>query len=238
MNAFLTLFRTEAKLAIRDGNMLIFAVAFPVGIMLLLGFIASPEALRLDFAGIMCVGVCASGLMGLPLTFSSYRHEKILKRYQVTPVSPLTLLLADTLVQTVFAWLSALIIVLIARFGFGVDVGASPLRLATTLLFVQTCVFGIGFLIASLSPDVKTANWACTIVYFPMLFLSGATVPYEIMPAGLRAFSDVFPLTQGIKLMKGAVLGLPLTDDLARIAVLSGIALVSFFVSLAFFKWE
>ena len=88
MKALNVLFKTEAKLALRGGDMVLFGVIFPVAVMLLIGFISQPEAVRLGFGGIASVGICAAGIMGLPLTISGYRHAKILKRFRVTPVSP------------------------------------------------------------------------------------------------------------------------------------------------------
>jgi ABC-2 type transport system permease protein len=238
MKTFLTLLKTETKLSLRGGDMILFGILFPIGIMLLVGCISSPEAIALGFGGIATVGICASGLMGIPLTFAGYRHEKILRRYRVTPVSPATLLAADTVLQIGFAWVSGLAVYLIARFGFGMKMIGPFSRYALTFVLVQAAVYGIGFLIASLVPNVKSANVVCTIVYFPTLFLSGATVPYEIMPRGLQAFSDIFPLTEGIKLLKGAVLGLDPARDLAGYIALAAIALVCFVVSLACFRWE
>ncbi|HWP68896.1 MAG TPA: ABC transporter permease [Rectinemataceae bacterium] len=238
MKAFPVLFRTEAKLALRGGDMLFFGVLFPVGVMLLVGFISNPEAARLGFGGIASIGICASGLMGLPLTLSGYRHAKILKRLKVTPVSPAQLLLAVSGVQAVFAAISGLAVYLIARFAFGIDLEGTGLRYILTFAFVLVSIFSLGYLIASLVPDTKTANIVCTVLYFPMLFLSGATLPYEIMPRGLQVFAEIFPLTQGIKLLKGAVLGTPISSDFAKIAVLAGLAVVSYFVSLLTFRWE
>lgn len=238
MKAFWTLFRTEAKLALRCGDMVFFGILFPMGVMLLVGFISGPKAVALGFGGIASVGICASGLMGIPLTFASYRHEKILKRFRVTPVSPAVLMLADTAVQTMFAWASGIAVYLVARIAFGMEMAGSPARYAATFLFVQFSIYSIGFLIASLAPNVKTANLACSVVYFPMLFLSGATVPYEIMPKGLRLFADFFPLTQGIKMLKSAVLGLDPSADFTRILVLALLATVSYGLSLKFFRWE
>lgn len=238
MKAFSVLFRTEAKLALRGGDMLFFGVLFPVGVMLLVGFISSPEAVRLGFGGIASIGICASGLMGLPLTLAGYRHAKILKRLKVTPVSPAQLLLAVSGVQAVFAAVSGLAVYLIARFAFGINLEGTSLRYILTFGFVLVSIFSLGYLIASLVPDTKTANIVCTVLYFPMLFLSGATLPYEIMPRGLQVFADIFPLTQGIKLLKGAILGTPISSDFAKIAVLAGLAVVSYLVSLLTFRWE
>ena len=238
MKALNVLFKTEAKLALRGGDMVLFGVIFPVAVMLLIGFISQPEAVRLGFGGIASVGICAAGIMGLPLTISSYRHAKILKRFRVTPVSPALLLAAVSGVQTVFALVSGAVVFLIARFVFGVQIDGSPIRYALSFLFVLVSIFSVGYLIASVVPNVKTANLVCTIVYFPMMFLSGATVPYEILPRGLRLLVDIFPLTQGIKILKGAVLGTDLSSDLPRIALLSGIAAVSYAVSILTFRWE
>lgn len=238
MKAFWTLFKTESKLALRGGDMIIFGIAFPVGIMLLIGFISDSQSVASGFAGIATVGICASGLMGLPLTFSGYRHGKILKRFRVTPVSPGVLLAADALLQALFAWVSAAAVYLIARFGFGVTLSGSPLRYAATFLFVQFAVYSLGFLIASLAPNERTAGWVCTLAYFPTLFLSGATVPFEILPSGLQAFASLFPLTQGIILLKGAVLGSDPGGDAYRFLALALVAGVSYVLSVARFRWE
>lgn len=244
MKAFFTLFGTELKLSFRYGDMILFGIIMPVGIMLLIGCVSSPEATALAFAGVASVGICASGLMGIPLTFATYRHDKILRRFRVTPVSPLVLMLATTAVQTLFAWTSALLVYLVAHFAFGVRIAGSTSVFIGTFVFVQASIYSIGFLIASLAPNVKTANIACTVAYFPALFLSGTTVPYEILPAPVRAFTDFFPLTEGIKLLKYAAFPTDAASMASIPAVLPGflalttLAAVLYLVSVKFFRWE
>lgn len=70
-------------------------------------------------------------------------------------------------------------------------------------------IFSIGMMIGGIAPDVRTAGMWASILYFPMLVLSGATLPYETMPSGLQRIADMMPLTQGIKLLKAVSLGLP-----------------------------
>ncbi len=238
MKRFLMFFKTELRLTARSLDMLVFGIGFPVGLMILLGFISSPEALRLDFGGIVSVGICATGLMGLPLTISDYRHRKILKRLRVTPASPAMLLGAHTLVQFLFSLVSSTLVFLIARLGFGVEIAGSLPRFALSYLFVTVAIYGIGFLVASLCPSMKVANAVASLLYFPMLFLSGATIPFEILPRGLRAAANVFPLTQGIKILKGAVLGSPVGDLALPAIILSCVAIASYSISIKFFRWE
>jgi len=236
MKAFFVLCKTEAKLAFRGGDMLFFGVLFPVAVMLLLGFISEPEAVRLSFGGVAAVGISAAALMGLPLTLSGYRRAKILKRLRATPVAPALLLGAVSSVQALFAAASGAAVFLAARLAFGVELSGGPGRFALTFAFVLISIFSIGYLVASLAPGEKAANLACSLLYFPMLFLSGATVPYEMLPRGLRIVADFFPLTQAIKLLKGAVLGTP--ADPGAFISLAVLAVAAYAVSIKTFRWE
>jgi len=71
-----------------------------------------------------------------------------------------------------------------------------------------------------------------------MLTLSGTTLPYEIMPVPLQKFSNILPLTQGIKLLKGTSLGLPLENVFFPIFLMFIIIAICTFISIRFFKWE
>lgn len=234
---FWVLFKTEVKLAIRGGDMILFGIVMPIGIMLLIGFISKPETIRSAFSGVASIGICAAGFMGLPLVFSGLRYEKILKRYKATPVSPMLLLAADFLLETLFAITTGIIITLIAVFGFGAlidDYG----RFALTFLFSIFSIFSLGVLISAVVPNVKMANIICTLIYFPSLFLSGASVPLSIMPKGLQTFANIFPMTQTIKLLENAVLGEPFEADVMRVIVLLVVSVLSYAISVKLFKWE
>ena len=99
-------------------------------------------------------------------------------------------------------------------------------------------LFGIGLLMASLCRTIKSVNMVTTFVYFPMLFLSGATIPYELFPSGLRKVADVLPLTQGIKLMKAVSLGMEMEAVWKIAALLVGITLLCSVISVRSFRWE
>jgi ABC-2 type transport system permease protein len=238
LKTFGTVLKIELKLATRNPDMILFGIVFPIGVMLLLGCISSPEAIRLDFGGVVAFGICAAGLMGLPLTISDYRHRKVLKRFRVTPTSPGLLLGAQAAVQCAYVGVSATAIFLIARFAFGVRIEGGAGRFVASFLLVQSSIFGIGALVGSLSPNMKVANAVASFLYFPAIFLSGATIPFEILPRGVRMVAEVLPITQGIKLLKGAVLGSSLDGLAVPIAVLSVIALATYSIAIARFRWD
>ena len=100
MRSFRTLLKNELKLNIRNMNMVIFAIILPLVVLVILGFIygtkPAAEGVAYSFMdqslGALCsISICAGGLMGLPLVVSEYRERKILKRFKVTPISPVLL---------------------------------------------------------------------------------------------------------------------------------------------------
>ena len=85
-------------------------------------------------------------------------------------------------------------------------------------------MFSIGMMVGGIAPDAKTAGVIASLLYFPMLIFSGATLPYEVMPGPLRQAAGLLPLTQGIKLLKAASLGLPAESVRLPILLMAAIA--------------
>lgn len=245
MKTIRVLFKTECILAIREFSGVLFGILLPAGLILLLGVIyqggmveqAQYTKIQQAFGGVITIGICATGLMGIPLTITSYREKKVLKRFQVTPTSPMNLLFAQVLSQLVFAILSSVIVYLIAKLAFGYTMIGSVLEFILTYLLVTASIYALGMCIASISNSIKTVNLLCTIIYFPMIFLSGATVPYEVMPKGLQAFAQVMPLTHGIKLLKGVSLGEPIGSFTVSIIILIFTAIMGMLISIKTFKY-
>lgn len=247
MKTFKTMLKTELKLSLRGMDMFIFAICVPVVVLVILGIIygekpAYPGAdytfLEQSFGAIATISICAGGVMGLPLVVSDYRSKKILKRYQVTPVSPAMILFVQVVIYTLYAVVSFLLLYLTGALFFGYRFNGSVLHFLGGYLLVLVSMFSIGMMVGGIAPDAKTAGVIASLLYFPMLIFSGATLPYEVMPGPLRQAAGLLPLTQGIKLLKAASLGLPAESVRLPILLMAAIAGVCALVSLRFFKWE
>lgn len=247
MKVLRTMIKMEWRLAIRSMDSILFGILFPIGLALILGVIygdkpafegADHTFIQQSFGAVITIGICATGLMGIPLSVADYRHKKILKRYQVTPVSPGMLLFSQVMVQFMIAVISSLGVYLIMKVIFGYRMAGSGLAFLLSYLLVMVTMYGIGMMLASVAPNIKTANLLCTIVYFPMLFLSGATVPYEILPSTMQKVMNILPLTQGIKLLKGFSLGLETEGVWFSVILLVILAGTTIFISIKSFKWE
>lgn len=247
MKAFKTMLKTELTLSLRGMDMIIFSIGFPMVVALTLGVIyGSKEAFEgsgysffeQSFGAVASIGICAAGIMGLPLVLSDYRHKKILKRFKVTPVSPALLLLAQVVVNVLYSLVSLFAVYLVSALFFGFSIRGSVPGFLGAYFLVLLSIYSIGMMVASISPNIKTSGILCSVLYFPMLIFSGATLPYEVMPKLMQRIADFLPLTQGIKLLKGAFLGLQLNNILLPIFVMSAVSIACIGVSIRFFKWE
>lgn len=246
MKRFLTLLKIEGKLALRGIDGVFFGIIMPVRIALLIGMIcgnkpafegATHTYLQENVPAIITVGICATAFMGIPLGIADYRDKKILKHYFVTPVSPSIILFVQVVINMITAIVSSLAVFITMKMFFGYEMTGSIVNFIFAYLLVMASMYGFGMLIASVCSNVKAANLVCTIVYFPMLFLSGATIPFSILPDGLQKLSNILPLTQGIKLLKGYALGIEINLTIPLLVMVISIVTTVIF-SIKLFKWE
>lgn len=247
MNQFFTMLKTEMKLSVRGMDMVIFALCMPVVVVVILGVIYGdkPAAsgleytfLQQSFGAMSTIAICAGGIMGLPLVISDYRQKKILKRFKVTPTSPALLLAVQVAIYAIYSLVSLVLVFLVSALFFGYQFMGSWVLFLSAYLLVMLSTFSIGMMVGGISPNAKIASVAASVLYFPMLIFSGATLPYEVMPSGMQRAADFLPLTQGIKLLKAASLGLPVESVWISIVVMVVFLLICGGISIKFFKWE
>lgn len=247
MKSFRILLKNELKLNIRNMNMVIFAVIMPLIVLIILGFIygTKPAAdgaaytfMEQSFGALCCISICAGGLMGLPLVVSEYRERKILKRFQVTPISPAKLLLIEFLIYVIYCIVSMLTLFLAAMLFWKIKIHGSFLLFLGSWLLTMVSTLSIGLLVGGIAKNMKSASVIACILYFPMLMFSGATLPFEVMPIIMQKIISVLPLTQGMQLMKAAFLGIPLENALLPVIIMSAVTLICFGISIKCFKWE
>ena len=246
MKRFFTFLKTELKLSLRDMNMPIFAVIMPLVIFLILGIIygarpaydgAGYTFLEQSFGAVGAVAICASGLMGLPQAISGLRELKILKRFRVTPVSPVFVLGVELSMYIVYCLVSLATLAATALL-WGVRLrGSLPAFLGSWALTMLSTL-SVGLLVGGAAKDSKQASVIASILYFPMLIFSGTTLPIEVMPKAMQKIVSVFPLTQGITMMKNAFLGISMSSILPPICVMLALTALCTILSICFFRWE
>jgi ABC-2 type transport system permease protein len=238
---------TQGKLYLREPLATFFTIFFAPLLLVLFGLMYGnePDA-RFGGLGSMDVTVPAYlgiiivtvGLIGLPMQTSSNRELGILRRYRVTPLHPVTYIVADVVSYWVMALAGVVALVVVAKLAYDVRFeGSIPSVLAgftlSTLAFLA-----IGFVIASWAPSARVAQTVGMVLAYPMMFLSGATIPYELLPPTVQRIADFLPLTYVVRLMRGLWVGEPWSDLWLEVAVLTGVLVVCGAISARFFRWE
>lgn len=246
MKRFLTFLKVEGKLSLRSPDGIIFGIGMPVGVLLLIAVVAGSQSaggadysfLQSAFASLLTVGICATAFMGLPLTIADYRDKKILKHFFATPIRPFMILSVQVVIGMLTSFFSAALVTILAVFGFGYRMEGDPFLFIGVFLLVMLSMYSIGMILASLCKTVKIANVVTTFVYFPMLFLSGATIPFELFPDTVQKVCIVLPLTHGIKLLKAVSLNMWSQEIWISVALLIVFAVVGCILSVVSFKWD
>jgi len=238
---------TEAKLYLREPVATFFTIVYAPMVLILFGAIYgnTPTPLfggrgTIDvsvpaYIGLILVSV---GLIGVPIATASRRETGVLRRYRATPLSPLVYLVAYVLVYLVAALLGVLLLVLVGKIGYNLRFEGSLFSVLTAFTLSALAFFALGFLIAGLSPTARTAQTVGMVLAFPMMFISGATIPLETLPANVREVAQFVPLTHVVTLIRGLWVGEAWGQHLTEVVVLVTVLVVGALVSAKTFRWE
>ncbi len=242
---FFNMYKVEQKLFFRSPDVIIFNLAMPSITFLIISLIAGNKAagnqgltfLQSSYAALSTVGICCSAFMSIPIIIVDYRSQGVLKRMYCSPCSPARLLVCDTIASGIMAIISTLILTLIAIIFFGYTMAGNVMIYIGLWFLTMISMFSIGLTVASLCRTTRSMNIVTSLLYFPMLLFSGATIPSEIFPKGLRFFADILPLGVGINLLKSVSIG-QYENIILPIIILSAITVICTFIAVKFFKWE
>ncbi len=238
---------TQIKLYLREPLAAFFTMAYAPLMLFLFGSIYGNDPVPIfGNRGTMDISVPAYigliiitvGLMGVPIATATSRELGVLRRYRVTPLRPLLYIISDVLVNYLMTLLGVLLLFLIGKIVYNVQFDGNVLSILLGFSLGSLSFFALGYLIAGLAPTARIAQVVGMVLAFPMMFLSGAGIPLEILPDSVRNVSQFIPLTHVVTLMRGLWFGEPWGDHVIELVVLSGVLVVGTLVAGKTFRWE
>jgi len=187
------------------------------------------------YMGLIIVTV---GLMSVPIQTASSREAGVLRRYQATPLRPMAYLIANVAGNYGMALLGILLLLLVGKVGYNVQFDGNVPSVLGGGTLGTLAFFALGYLVASLAPTARIAQTVGMVLAFPMMFLSGATIPLETMPESVRNVSRFIPLTHVVTLLQGLWFGEGWGEHLTEIIVLVGTLGIGTAVAARLFRWE
>ena len=246
MTGFSRLTLVEGKLFLREKSALLGVFGLPVALVIGFGLIpgfSSPQKGLSDQIGteyIAALGVAivlaSLGLTGVPMVIGQYRERGVLRRLGVTPVRPLTLLLADLTVWAAAAVASVALIIAVVRFAFHVPAPAESGWFILSILFGIASLFTVGLLAAAVAPTARSAAGIGWLLFFPNMFLAGVYFPTEEMSATMRQVGNFTPLGSAVHAVRDSWMGIDPRPE--YLGIMAAWALVAGVLSARFFRWD
>lgn len=248
MKSLLKMTWVEAKLFLREPASAFFTLIFPVMMLFIYGMIfsnaplpgpgSSQEALGNLIPAFTAMSIGIVGLMPVTITLATYRENGILRRLRTTPVSPLVVMAAQVIVLFTMTVLGVILLVSAGVLIYHMQFHGNALSIFAGFLLGSLSFFGIGFILASVVPTARTAQIVGMVLLYPMLILSGAGWPRELMPGAVVKLSAFLPLTYVVNLLRGLWIGEAWGRHLLDVGVLVAMLVVGVLVSVKLFRWE
>jgi ABC-type multidrug transport system permease subunit len=108
------------------------------------------------------------------------------------------------------------------------------------LVTLGTVTFAtLGLVVASVTNTMQETQIINQIIWFVFLFISGATIPFPILPNMVQAIAVFLPATYLVSGLQRAMIDHTGVSDLGMyMASLIGCALIAFLISAQLFRWD
>lgn len=242
MKAFLAFLKIDLKLAMRNRAVLFFNYLFPLMFFFVfaLAFHAKEGGTAVIVVTMVTtIGILSSGFFGAGMRAVQEREENILRRYKVTPITPVPLLCASIAMGIILYLPTVALMLFLAHNLFGMPVPANLFSLFVFVCVGSAAFRALGLIIAAVVNSSQEANILIQIVYMPMLFLSGATFPLSFMPTWLQIVTQFIPAGYLVSGMSGILQhGETVAQNWKPLFALAITLLVGLFISTKLFRWE
>lgn len=205
--AFWNIFRKDLKNYYLKPPNISWGIIFPIAWSLMF-FLRSKTALDIRdlLPGVIAMSILfgTTSLLSVTLTFE--RKSRSFERLLLAPIDLSLLMLAKTVGAIAFGIINAFVPILFAA----VLTDLSGINwwnaIGSIILIAVTSTF-LGLFISVTAHEVFEAQTYSNFFRFPMLFLCGLFVPVHQLPAILRPFAYILPLTYGTDILKTAIHG-------------------------------
>ncbi len=197
--------RVELTEYSREKEAVFFGFLFPILLLSLFSVIfgsqfeggeGSMTAARYFLPGMVAAGVLLTSFQTMALSVATERDDGTLKRLRSTPMPPVAYFLGKIGLVAVTSVTQLVLLLLVARFAFGVALPATAGRWG---MLVAVFVLGLvgGTVLGIAYSSLSSARSIGAVVIGPMLvlqFISGVYIGWDNVPEWLRQVASFFPL--------------------------------------------
>lgn len=243
MKAYLAYIKSTLQLTVRDRLVLFFNYLMPLVFFIAFGegFGASTStgAMAQVVTMVLMLGVLGTGFFGGGMRATAEREAGILRRFKVAPITPAPILVGSLFTGWIVFLPTVIFFLVIARLRYGMPV---PLHWLSLIVMVSAGVLafrGIGLIIASVVNSMAESQVVIQLLYLPMLMLSGATIPLNILPDWLQSVAQFLPSTHLYMGMQNILVReQSLAQNWVSLCALVATMFIALLLSVKLFRWE
>lgn len=236
--AFAKLLASEAKLARRSPSGLIFGLAVPVGLLIVLGLTTGGSQaggasyFTAVYPMLLGMSTLMLGVNVLPRVLVTYREMGVLRRLATTPIPPSWLLAAQVVICLGLSVVTQIIMMVVGTRKFGLNMPNDWIGFLVADVLTVTSLFAIGLCIAALIRNSALANIMNSVVLWAFMYFGGLWGPLGSM----SNVSKWTPIGSSVTAIQDALQGAPMNlQSLLCLVLYTG---VFGFLSARFFRWE
>ena len=156
--------------------------------------------------GLMGVILTMTMVMMTGLAMTRERERGTMENLLATPVHPLEVITGKILPYIFIGLIQATIILIAARYLFGVPIVGSLAVLYVVILVFVGAQLTVGITLSSLARNQLQAMQLTFFYFLPSMLLSGFMFPFRGMPGWARGIGSFLPMTYFNRLVRGVLL--------------------------------
>jgi len=140
------------------------------------------------------------------LAMTRERERGTMENLLAMPVLPVEVMLGKIIPFIVVGYIQVTVIMLAARYLFGVPMVGSLFVLSVVLVAFIAANLSIGFTFSTVAANQLQAMQMSFFFFLPSILLSGFMFPYRGMPDWAQALGEILPLTHFLRIVRGILL--------------------------------
>lgn len=187
--------------------------------------------------GYVAAFIMSNGVIGVSSMVSDMNRRHILKLLASTPVSKAVWILSLLVVQTFASLMLTAVMIMVGWLVFRIT--AIPDAFSLMVIFIGTVAFtGFGILIGGAIKEAEAVTALGNAIAFPMMFLSGAFWPVELMPSFLQQIAQFVPLYYFHSALRQTLIAGSVETALLPITIVLTMAVIGILLAIATTKWR
>jgi ABC-2 type transport system permease protein len=140
------------------------------------------------------------------LAMTRERERGTMENLLAMPVRPVEVMLGKIIPFIMVGYVQVTVILLAARYLFGVPITGSLALLSLVLVVFIAANLSIGFTFSTIAGNQLQAMQMSFFFFLPSILLSGFMFPYRGMPDWAQTLGEILPLTHFLRIVRGILL--------------------------------